>query len=121
MKRLIVCGGRRFADWRMMCVMMDHIHRHLRVSVVVQGGAPGADRLAMLWSNSRNVIHETHSAEWHVYGPGAGPVRNAHMLSLGCDGVVAFPGGSGTADMCMKARAADVPVLDVASWLQQQS
>jgi len=42
----------------------------------------------------------------------AGPERNAAMLGLGPDLVVAFPGGSGTAGMVRLAKAAGVEVIE---------
>ena len=40
-------------------------------------------------------------------------MHNAQMVVYGLDGLVAFPGGRGTADMVTRARAAGVTVMEV--------
>ncbi|HEX8912677.1 MAG TPA: DUF2493 domain-containing protein [Humisphaera sp.] len=108
--RLIVCGGRRFADRAAVFVALDHLHATRVVSMVIEGGADGADALARHWANVRGVPCETVKADWATFGKSAGPLRNRHMLGLGPHGVVAFPGGRGTADMCAQAERAGVRV-----------
>ena len=84
-----------------------------RAHVIIEGGAPGADRLAREWAE-RNGIHcATVKARWANYNAAAGPLRNAVMLSLGPDLVVAFPGGVGTENMVKQAEAAGVDVMRV--------
>jgi hypothetical protein len=52
-------------------------------------------------------------AEWKKHGKRAGPLRNMRMLEeWKPDGVAAFPGGSGTADMIAQARNAGVKVWE---------
>lgn len=53
-------------------------------------------------------------APWDFHKNSAGPIRNAWMLRFGQpDLVLAMPGGTGTADMVKKARAAHVEVIQV--------
>jgi len=40
-------------------------------------------------------------------------MRNQQMVDYGLDGLAAFPGGNGTADMVRRARAAGVTVMEV--------
>jgi hypothetical protein len=83
--------------------------------VLIEGGARGADRLAREWAKAHGVTVETYEAEWQRYGRGAGPIRNDTMIRDGDpDLVVAFPGGSGTADMVRRATIFSVPVERVA-------
>ena len=50
-------------------------------------------------------------ARWLQEGRGAGPKRNGRMAALeGVGGVLALPGGDGTADMIRQAEAAGIPV-----------
>ena len=57
------------------------------------------------------VSYAPNPARWAELGRRAGPIRNQEMLDLWVpDGVVAFPGGAGTADMVARARAACVTV-----------
>lgn len=109
--RVIVCGGRDYWDARTVYRTLDN----LGVTEVAQGGASGADALAFWWARKREVECQTFKAEWKVYGKAAGPRRNAQMLeTFRPDAVVAFDGGSGTADMVRKATEAGVRVIRVA-------
>jgi hypothetical protein len=77
---------------------------------VVHGDYRGADTLAKEWARSRGIPEVGYPADWRM-GPSAGPARNQRMLDAERpDGVVALPGGGGTADMVRRARAAGLPV-----------
>ena len=105
--RVIVCGGRAYADKEAITAELSMLPPG---TVVVHGGAQGADAIAGEVAKALGLVVEAHPADWRRWGRGAGPRRNAEMLSLGADLVLAFPGGSGTADMVRKTRAAEVPV-----------
>ncbi|MCU0613259.1 MAG: DUF2493 domain-containing protein [Candidatus Eisenbacteria bacterium] len=109
---VLVCGGRNFADREHLYRSLDLLHKAEPIWVLVEGGAPGADRLAGDWADDREVIHVRHNARWKVNGRAAGPIRNRELrerwpIQL----VVAFPGGTGTADMVRRAEAKGVPVM----------
>jgi hypothetical protein len=105
--RVLVCGGRSFDEWR-------KVHEALLAinpTVIIQGGANGADALARRWGQCNNVPVVTYEANWKV-GKKAGPERNAFMLKDSRpDIVVAFPGGRGTSDMISKANAAGIRLV----------
>lgn len=106
--RVLVCGGRDFSDFK----AVDKLLRELKPSLIIEGGAKGADRLARSWAEQNGVPVMEFPAPWSRYGRGAGPVRNAWMLEWGQpDVVVAFKGGSGTTDMVERALRAGVDVL----------
>lgn len=111
---LLVTGGRHYADRATVFAALDRAHAKRPITLLVHGGATGADSLADDWARDRGVPRRPYAVskfEWQRYGRGAGPMRNARMLAdAKPDGVVAFPGGSGTADMVFKAEAAGVPV-----------
>lgn len=107
---LIVCGGRAYADRERVFAALDTAHAKHPVSLLIHGGAPGADALAQQWAVSRAVKVRQFPAEWTALGRRAGPLRNQAMADHGADGCVAFPGGSGTADMCRRAEAAGIKV-----------
>lgn len=112
--RLLVCGGREFADKAALFDVLDAVHRERPVEVVIQGGARGADQLAYVWAVARSVQTYTFEADWNRYGTKAGPIRNQEMLDRGKpDLVVAFPGGRGTADMVRRATIRGVEVRDL--------
>ena len=116
--RILVCGGRNFDDWRKTVSWMEHVcgkYRGINRDItVIEGGATGADFLGRVYAKWVGFNVETHPADWKKYGKGAGPIRNQQMLDEGKpDVVVAFPGGTGTADMVAKAKKAGVKVIEV--------
>lgn len=107
----LICGGREFRDaaW-----MTDHI-AYVRdrdaqqgdETVVVTGGARGADKLAESVAHELGLKVISIPAEWDRYGKSAGYKRNQRMARYLVErtkagqraSVVAFPGGKGTAHM----------------------
>lgn len=59
----------------------------------------------------RGVPVEVFKADWGRYRAGGGPKRNQAMADAGAGLCIAFPGGSGTADMVCRAEAAGVKVV----------
>lgn len=110
--RLLVCGGRDYADRGHAFATLDRVHRKRPVGLVIHGGARGADTLAGEWAEARGIEVWRFPAMWAQDGKGAGPIRNARMLEVGRpQGVVAFAGGAGTGDMIRRAEAAGVTVM----------
>lgn len=112
--RLLVTGGRDFADADLANAALDAFNSMFPVGVLIEGGATGADTLAREWANNRGIPVITEPVEdWNgIYGKRAGLVRNSKMLrNHHPDYVLAFPGHSGTAHMVQIAREADVDVL----------
>lgn len=114
--RVLVCGGRDYSDLDRVYQVLDGIHYRTPISCIIEGGAKGADYLAARWSAMRNLPdHARFPADWTVHGKAAGPRRNQRMVDEGKpDLVVAFPGGTGTADMVRRAKAAGIEVREVA-------
>lgn len=113
--KVIVCGGRDFANVAFMWGKLDRLHAERPFTALMQGGAWGADRLAQEWAISKGLSRYVCHAKWKQYGKAAGPKRNAHMLEWKPDLVVAFPTEKsvGTWDMIRQARAAGVETLIV--------
>lgn len=113
--RILVCGGRDFADRDLVFRTLDALAHRTIIDAVIEGDARGADRIAGYWARKgriKNLKFPILPAEWDAYGKSAGPIRNRRMLAEGRpDLVVAFPGGRGTADMVRAARAAGIDVL----------
>lgn len=115
MTRVLVCGGRDYANKDRVFEVLDTYHDAAGISLIIEGGARGADRLGAWWAEKRGVAKETYEADWENQGSFAGPARNKRMLEEGTpDLVIAFPGGRGTADMVRKARRAGVEVVEIA-------
>src|SRR5262245_53590071 len=106
-RRILVCGGRSYDDWK----CLSNALKVQEPRVIIQGGAPGADRLAEKWANANDVPVVTYPANWKR-GKKAGPERNAFMLADSRPSLVlAFPGGGGTADMARRAQEAGIRLL----------
>lgn len=116
MTRLLVYGGRDYAERGYLFQRLNALHAERGVSVLIEGGATGADRLARRWALDHGIPVETYNAEWDnvtrtgaairfnragkPYDAAAGHVRNQKMIDIGRpDVAVGFPGGAGTADM----------------------
>lgn len=102
---VLVCGGRDFYDYRYLSEVLYEIHDNEHITAIVHGDAKGADSHAGSWARAAGVCEIKVPAQWGM-GRGAGPIRNGWMVNiLPIDLVVAFPGGTGTADMVRQAKA----------------
>ena len=109
--RVLVCGGRKFDDLPFLDKSLDQLHADLRITMIIHGGANGADTMAHFWAGVNGVPIEVYHANWKRDGRAAGPIRNQKMLDHGKpDAVAAFPGGRGTADMIRRAIKASIPI-----------
>ena len=109
MVRVLVCGGRNYGDATRVFMVLDRINAESPIDILIHGGAFGADALANKWALTRAVqiaAFPVSGEQWRRRGKGEGPRRNQLMLDL-CQPsiVVAFPGGTGTADMLRRAKA----------------
>lgn len=110
--RVLVTGGRDYRDRRRVDEVLSGIED---LRLVISGGSTGADRLAEVWAAGRGVALAVFPAHWTALGRPAGPRRNAWMiLHARPDLVLAFPGGTGTANMVEQATRAGIPVRKIA-------
>ena len=111
---IIVCGGRTFDDKRFIFAALAAVHKKRPITLLRHGACRGADRISGEWAIANGIRVDVCPAGWATYGNSAGPLRNAYMLAKlpKPDGVVAFSGGTGTANMMALARAAGVPVWE---------
>lgn len=77
-------------------------------TIVVHGGATGADYIADVYAKRLGFITEPHKAEWDKHGKAAGPIRNKEMVDAGADVCLAFiknnsKGATGCAALAEKA------------------
>lgn len=113
-RRLLITGGRDYRDAATVNRALDRVLAERGIAVLIHGAARGADTLAAEWAASRGVPVEAYPARWETDGRKAGPLRNQRMLDEGKPtACVAFPGGTGTADMVRRCEAAGVPVWRV--------
>ena len=113
--RVLVCGGRTYADKEALFRVLDDLHAHRGpITLIMHGCATGADQLGEEWAKANQVPVQRYPAEWRTWGAGAGPRRNQHMLDTGRpDVVVPCPGGKGTADMRRRTEKAGVEIVEV--------
>ena len=107
--RLLVTGSRHFKDAELVLRKI----KEYDPDVIIEGGASGADSLAVQAGIQLGISVEQYHANWEKYGRAAGPLRNQEMLDKGKpDAVLAFPlpDSKGTWDMVRKAKAAGIPV-----------
>lgn len=136
--RILVCGGRDYSDYEAVsrainallpAAVEDDMGTWLPPpdTVIIHGGATGADSLADQWAVVHWVKIEEYKADWtdfsepcvwktnsrgYKYNALAGFKRNQRMIDEGKpDVVLAFPGGRGTRDMIKRANEAGIPVI----------
>lgn len=110
--KVLVCGGRNFRSPAQVWRELDRLHAEFAFTALMQGGAPGVDRFASEWAIGKPTIERyVCKADWARFGRAAGPKRNARMMEWKPDLVVAFPGGTGTANMVKLATDAGVRVI----------
>jgi hypothetical protein len=115
MTRVLVCGGRDYADKARVYAVLDKFHAEAGIDLIIEGGARGADQWGEFWAVERDVPFDRYEADWEAFGSFAGPKRNKAMLDEGNpDLVIAFPGGAGTRNMIRQARKAGVEVVEIA-------
>ena len=130
MSRILVSGSR---DWKDLPTIQKAFD-HYKPTVVIEGDASGADKIAGEEAGRRGIelevfpaAWEVHDMDWckcngsedHTYCAMAGPKRNQEMLELGVpDLVLAFhpfiSKSRGTRDMVQRARKMGVPVIIIA-------
>lgn len=125
--RVIITGSRAWTDREAIAARLADLPGD---SVIVHGGAAGADSLAADEGRKLGLLVEPHKARWAEHdregltavpcscGPNAdhckraGHRRNEEMAALGADLCLAFWDGrsSGTADMTDRAETHGIPL-----------
>jgi hypothetical protein len=111
--RVIITGSRDWSDPNAARKLIaDRLFDLPVESVIVHGAARGADRFAHQEAQKLGLLVEPHPADWDTYGKSAGFRRNAEMISLGADLVLAFWNGksNGTKHTIDLAHKAGIPV-----------
>lgn len=74
---VLVTGDRNWKDYN---VIYRELSKYPPGTMVVHGAARGADALADIAGERLRFKVKPFPAKWHIYGRGAGPVRNQEML-----------------------------------------
>ena len=117
--KIAIIGGRNFNNYQLLLNTLAH--KHDKISLIVSGGADGADTLAERFADEFNIKKSIHDAEWDnldtdnpcvvkynkrgkPYNCLAGFNRNTDIITE-CDILIAFWNGKspGTKDSIDKA------------------
>lgn len=108
--RVCVTGGRNYSVTEKVTDALSA----LSPSVVIHGGASGVDTIAGSWATLHDIPVMVFPANWKVYGPSTGPIRNRQMLVQSKpDVLVVFPGGKGTANCKQTAKDLGIKIIVV--------
>lgn len=89
--KLAVIGSRDFDDYEFLKSVLDPIRD--KISLIVSGGAKGADSLAERYADERGIVKKILLADWNTHGKKAGYLRNKEIIDS-CDAVIAFWDGA---------------------------
>lgn len=87
---ILFCGSRSFVDGRRIDITLNHLMNACGEFTVLNGGARGADTLAHFAGLKLGLKSICVKPDWNKYGKRAGFLRNAQMLEMGPELVVAF-------------------------------
>ena len=104
MMRLAIIGSRSFDDYQLIINELQSYKD--KITLVVSGGARGADTLSEKWANENNIETLIFLADWEKHGKRAGFIRNEDIIK-NCDCCIAFwdgksPGTKHSLSLCKK-------------------
>ncbi|MEQ8165829.1 MAG: DUF2493 domain-containing protein [Alphaproteobacteria bacterium] len=112
--KVLVCGSSAFRDQIAVFRELDKLHADQAITLVINGGARGADYFSSQWAKERNVALKVFKADWKQFGDRAVFRLNGDMLTEARpELILAFPGGDVTADLIMRADHAGITVVKV--------
>lgn len=103
--RVIIAGCRTFTDYRDLHELVRGSGIRKKISLIITGGAKGADALGKEYAKINEIDHFEYLPEWERFGRSAGPIRNKKMIEA-ADALLAIWDGSskGTAHIISEAR-----------------
>lgn len=109
--KILISGDRKWFDYAKMKKRMLKIPAD---SVIIQGGARGADTMAGIIARELGMEVIQVNAEWEKYHRAAGVIRNRAMLDMKPEMVIAFhsniENSKGTKDCVTEARKRGITV-----------
>ena len=90
--KLAVVGSRDFNDYELLKSKLDTIHNRKPITLIVSGGAKGADSLSERWAKENNIETLIFIPDWNKHGKKAGFLRNEDIIK-NSDAVIAFWNG----------------------------
>lgn len=83
--KVAVIGSRTFNDYELVKETLSTF----TISLLVSGGAKGADSLGERYANENNIETLIFKPDWKKHGPAAGPLRNTDIVN-NADTIIAF-------------------------------
>ena len=113
-KRILICGDRNYQDWIKVQEYLDTISR---TTIIIHGGARGADSLAGNLATSLKMKVIKFPADWDKYGKAAGVLRNQQMLDEGYPDLVVYfhkdiENSKGTRDMLKRTTDSGIRIIN---------
>ncbi len=87
--KLAIIGSRTFNNYEILKEEVSKFVNPNEISLIVSGGAKGADTLGERYAKEHNIDTKIFLADWNKYGKSAGFIRN-HDIIKNCDSVIAF-------------------------------
>ena len=87
--KLAVVGSRTFNDYELLKNELNEIHKVTPITLIISGGAKGADSLSERWARENNIETQIFKPMWEKFGKQAGYLRNKDIV-LGSEQVIAF-------------------------------
>lgn len=112
--KTIIAGGR---DYSFTTTDFDRLDAIPGISVIVSGGAKGADSEGERYARAKGLPVLVIEADWDTHGRAAGPIRNREMAKA-ANAVAIFPGGRGTGSMFSEAKKAGLKIYDFRNQIQ---
>lgn len=109
--KLAVIGSRGFCDFEKLNSELTILNTSKKISVIISGGAKGADSLAENWAKEHGIPVRVILPDWKKFGRGAGPIRNKLIIDE-CEQSIAFWDGQskGTLQAINYAKEKKVPI-----------
>jgi hypothetical protein len=85
--KIAIIGSRNFSDWGLVASTLEPYLG--KVTLVISGGAKGADFLGERWAKLNDIETLIFPADWDKFGKRAGYLRNTDIIK-NCDLCIAF-------------------------------
>jgi hypothetical protein len=78
--KLAVVGSRTFNDYELLKKNLDEIHKETPITLIISGGAKGADSLSEKWADENGIPKQIFKPDWDKFGKRAGFLRNIDII-----------------------------------------
>ena len=107
--RIAITGGRDHKPTKDEVRKFLVLVKELGMTECHHGAAPGVDSYIAKVCDNKGYKTVAHKANWDLYGPSAGPIRNMETMAAS-EALIAFPGGKGTMGTIRIAVDSEKPV-----------